>query len=380
MKTLLIIILSLFSFFVNGQVIEIKSTSNSVAGGVIRIGRNTANSGFTFTSYNVSSDGSAWEDVGIEIILSGSQIDVDYILQKRSGVNFINKDTLTGTGSALSFGNYDSTGTYKIRAYTETQDSLMNDSAVIAIRYYATAAKTLFARMTTQPSNVRKQLYSLTIDSLNTYGIWTKAKILYFTAAGNRQISLLNWISTSFNLDTISSLTYTKDVGWAGNGTDSYLNTGFKDLTNGLATNNSTWAIWMASAGTNSSTKHAFGTRKTTSGIDLVALVNNSSTSARATFFSDSLQYNKADYAGYLGLFAVSSFTLTNDSIYWLYNGGILTRAKRTTRGKIANDYNIYLSCNDVYGTASNFQTAQISFFMRGLSLTEQNKVNFILL
>jgi len=92
-------------------------------------------------------------------------------------------------------------------------------------------AAALAARFTTPPTNSRKALIDTLVGSLKTAGVWSKLDAFYMLAAADAQSSLLNWVSTSYNLTAVSSPTFAADKGYTGNGTTSYLDTGFNPTT-----------------------------------------------------------------------------------------------------------------------------------------------------
>lgn len=100
---------------------------------------------------------------------------------------------------------------------------------------YEAEATALFARFTTPPDDVRKGLINTCIKSLKDAGVWSKLDALYVTAAADAQAARRNWIADQFNLLAVNSPTFTVDRGYAGDGSSSYLATGWDPATNGAA-------------------------------------------------------------------------------------------------------------------------------------------------
>lgn len=92
-------------------------------------------------------------------------------------------------------------------------------------------AAAVVARFTTPPTNARKLLIDNLVGSLKTGGVWSKLDAFYMLAAADAQSSLLNWVSTSFNLTAVNSPVLEVDRGYTGDGTTSYLDTGFNPTT-----------------------------------------------------------------------------------------------------------------------------------------------------
>lgn len=109
-------------------------------------------------------------------------------------------------------------------------------------------AVTLFAAMSVQPSDARKSLINSMIVSLKSGGIWDRFSTLWITAAHDAQAARLNWKAPgSFALTAVNSPTFTTDRGYAGNGTTSYLDTGWDPSNNGggvYTQNNAHIAVW----------------------------------------------------------------------------------------------------------------------------------------
>lgn len=92
-------------------------------------------------------------------------------------------------------------------------------------------ASALVSRFTTQPTKARKILIDTLIGSLKTAGVWSKLDAFYMLAAADAQSSLLNWVSTSYNLTAVNSPAFVVDRGYTGDGSTSYLDTGFNPTT-----------------------------------------------------------------------------------------------------------------------------------------------------
>lgn len=91
---------------------------------------------------------------------------------------------------------------------------------------YDPDALAFFARLTNQPTDVRKKLYSDLIASLKTAGVWAKLDALYILAAADAQAARQNLVANAYNLTAIGSPTFTADRGYSGDGVGAYLETG----------------------------------------------------------------------------------------------------------------------------------------------------------
>lgn len=109
----------------------------------------------------------------------------------------------------------------------------------------------LVTRFTTPPDDARKLLINDLIVSLKYYGIWKKLDCLYLLAAADAQTAQRNWIQDLFNLVPTNAPAFTADRGYLGNGTTSYLETGFNPTTAvapKYSLNNSMFGFWSRTA------------------------------------------------------------------------------------------------------------------------------------
>jgi hypothetical protein len=103
------------------------------------------------------------------------------------------------------------------------------------IRALVPEADLLIDTMTVRPQGNRAFLISDTIRRLKAADIWQKLDVLWMLAAHDAQAARLNWKApASFALTAVNSPTFTADRGYAGNGSSSYLNTGWDGATNGV--------------------------------------------------------------------------------------------------------------------------------------------------
>jgi len=112
---------------------------------------------------------------------------------------------------------------------------------------YEAEATALFARFTTPPTVQRKGLINALIKTLKTAGIWSKLDALYLTAAADSQAARRNWLADQYNLTAVSSPSFVADRGYAGDGSASYLSTGFTPSTATspkFSQNSATLGVW----------------------------------------------------------------------------------------------------------------------------------------
>lgn len=89
-------------------------------------------------------------------------------------------------------------------------------------------AETVVNAFSVAPDDARKELIDDLVGALKTAGVWTKLDVLYLVAAHDAQAARVNWKSPgTYDLTAVNSPTFTTDRGYAGDGTTSYLTTGF---------------------------------------------------------------------------------------------------------------------------------------------------------
>lgn len=113
---------------------------------------------------------------------------------------------------------------------------------MVAGRRYCAEARALFARMSSQPTIIRKRLINELIVDLKAASVWTLLDAFYVLAAHDSQAAGLNWVSTSYNLTATGSPTFTTDRGYTG-GSGKYLDTAFTPSTHG-SQNDMAIGVW----------------------------------------------------------------------------------------------------------------------------------------
>jgi hypothetical protein len=92
---------------------------------------------------------------------------------------------------------------------------------------YSAEAVALFAAMTTQPSDARKALIDARIAALKAGGVWARLDWLTVHGAHDAQAGRINWINPAQVATEVSAPSFTADRGYTGNGSSSYLASGW---------------------------------------------------------------------------------------------------------------------------------------------------------
>lgn len=233
------------------------------------------------------------------------------------------------------------------------------DAVVSAATTFEDEALTLFAAMTGPPTNARKILCNAVIKALKTSGAWALLDGLYDLAAHDAQAARLNWKTPgTLTASVVNAPTFTADRGYAGNGTSSYVQTGFNPTvgTPQFAQNDALFSLWIVGAGSPTDTSvPAGGFFNGTQGVTLTPLNIGNVTARINQATSDS----KANPSGVpTGLVTVMRLNSASGEIF--LNGASLGQFARTSAALVNGTFRI--------GSVSDslFSTRQIGVCMFG--------------
>jgi hypothetical protein len=146
---------------------------------------------------------------------------------------------------------------------------------ITAAPTYSAQATAYFDAMSMQPDATRKGLLDTCISALVTAGIWAKLDWLSIMAAHDAQAARLNAITPAQAMTAVATPTFTTDRGYTGNGSSSYLDTGWNPSSASpkvMAQNSCSMFSW---AGTNTT-----GSTKRDVGVTSRLTINSRSTSS----------------------------------------------------------------------------------------------------
>lgn len=154
------------------------------------------------------------------------------------------------SSSVISSGD---TAEFIVRADNGTIAVEFPFTAVGTAAAYETESTALFARFSADPGATRKGHINTLIAALKTAGVWSKLDAFYMLAAHDAQAAQRNWIADQFNLSLVNSPTFTADQGYAGNGTNAYLSTGFNPTVGSpkFTVASATLGVWSRTNATN---------------------------------------------------------------------------------------------------------------------------------
>jgi len=125
-------------------------------------------------------------------------------------------------------------------------------------------AEAVVAAFSVEPDDTRKALIDTLIGALKAGSAWSTFDAYYMMAAEDAQSAGVNWKNPgTYDLTPIDNPTFTADQGYAGNGTSSYLKTGFVPSTASgqWALNSAHMALWSRDSGGLAGTKAEMGAR-----------------------------------------------------------------------------------------------------------------------
>lgn len=142
--------------------------------------------------------------------------------------------------------------TVKIDTPVEVIFSVGND--ILVEEAFDADAQAFFDACDTEPSAAAKTAINDLVTGLKADAIWDELDAFWPMCMEDSQAGRLNLKSPGdFTLTAVNSPTFTAKYGWAGNGTSSYLNTGWDPATNGsnYTQNDASFGCWV-DAGTDS--------------------------------------------------------------------------------------------------------------------------------
>lgn len=132
-----------------------------------------------------------------------------------------------GYGRQTDTYHYDQTSVIQLG-----QDGYADYAGTYSFSAYSTEASAAFTAMSVQPSSAQKAIYGAVIAGLKGFSLWSKLDTLYGLASHDAQAARLNLKSPgTFDLTAVNSPTFTAKSGYAGNGTNAYLDSNFDPTT-----------------------------------------------------------------------------------------------------------------------------------------------------
>lgn len=220
--------------------------------------------------------------------------------------------------------------------------------------------------------NLHLNGYTDLICGMVDRGLWAKADAIYVLATQNTATALLNLKSTSFSLTEVSSPTFTIDRGYAGNGTTSYLTTGFNPSTAGgvFTQNSASLGVWTLGPGTASAADAGAGV--VTSGGTYVNSDGGGAQVAASTNISTASSVLAPNIP------SGPKFALGNRSgasAEELYvNGVVATTSANASQAPI--NFQFFIGASNQSGTPGFMSTKPIGFVWIGQSLTAADAFN----
>lgn len=204
---------------------------------------------------------------------------------------------------------------------------------------------------------------------LKAAGLWTIMDVLYvfWTNVGDHNFACLNWKSpTTFQITEVSSPTFTNLQGFNGNGTTSYLNTGWKPGTNGVNFTLNDAAISHYGVNNTQDAGREYGCQTATASTRSWLTTRNAADSANAVSLNGTSVVSNAstDSSGMWINTRNGSLAADND----LYREGTLFDNSNSASGTVSTT-DMYIGAHNNNGTAANFSARQIAFFAAGANM-----------
>ena len=223
------------------------------------------------------------------------------------------------------------------------------------------AVSALITRMTatgTAPDAAHAAAINTLILALKAAGAWSLLDVLQIYTAQTSGHALLNWVSTSFNATAVNSPTFTANQGYQGNGTTSYVNTGFGTSAGSKFTQNSNFVfMWSNSTGLTGKYSGALsGGWQVVIGASTAATKFYASTN-RSSAGAD--EWTSTDNASLIGVVRTGASSITG------YSRGV-NKGTASPASVALQSAPIFMGAYNNGGTPLNFNNTKVGVFMAG--------------
>lgn len=219
---------------------------------------------------------------------------------------------------------------------------------------------------------------------LKAAGIWDDLDIYYyFGTTGDRDYAKINWKDPgTFDCTEVGTVTFTAGVGFTGDGSTGYLNTGWDPANNGVNyTLDECGAFVRILNETTEGTRFVFLCRGNGGGAALGQLSlapKLLNTGNNKHFFS--LQSSAPAVGNDVSSIGVFHIRRVADNDFRLFKDGVQLGATMTTASDSLSNQDLYILAGNFNGSASAYVNAQVSDFGAGASLTgKETDLNNIL-
>lgn len=293
----------------------------------------------------------------------------DYVIQVDSGSGFTTiSDGTSTTRSYTHTGLNNGTAyAYRVAAVNSVGQGSYSSTASGTPNGYTfvnAEAESLVAAFSSEPSNTWKEAYDDFIGALKTASVWSALDALWIMRAPDSQSSKLEAKSAgvSYTLGEVNTPTFTASRGWAGDGSTSYLTTGFNPSTHGVqyTQNSASMGIYLDD-GTDTSSSSVTPIGQTQAFI----LPRNSS-----ALIAGRINQAASDTLGASGgtRFGLTVINRSGASAVESYKNGAAVSSSTTASAAISNAA-IYLGCRNNGGTATGFSNNRMGLAFVGASL-----------
>jgi Ni/Co efflux regulator RcnB len=228
--------------------------------------------------------------------------------------------------------------------------------------------RALITNMSTRPTPGRADLINNTIVALKGAGLWSKIDVMWFPASETAQAGRLNWkLPGTYSLVEGFNPTHTVDRGYAGDGTEDYLDTQWNPSTNGVqfTLNSATLGIYV-NAGTDTATDNTImGTWDGTNGLWVGVRRTGDTIGGRMNSAVGGV--GGGVITTRYGLTAQSRVDSNNQNAY---RNGALISSNTAASSAVAN-LRLYLLARRDTGQAWAFVDNRVAFAFAGGSLTD---------
>lgn len=227
-------------------------------------------------------------------------------------------------------------------------------------RGYDQDAQRVFDAFATPPTTTRKIMINKLVADLKAAGVFQLLDLFYVLAAADSQAARINWKNPGvLTASEVSSPTFTTDRGYAGNGSSSYLDTGWKPNPNGVNYTQNNASMWVWSLSDVSSNNSVIGSID----VPICNIVNRHPTLGLLSHLNVAngqyLNVAMANGSGFSGSQRTSS-----TAVELFKNGASVATGSKTTNGRPS--FTAWI-CG---ANPAHFSTQQVAFAAWGAALT----------
>lgn len=222
------------------------------------------------------------------------------------------------------------------------------------------------SRMKTKPTKTHQIAIRALVNTLRAAGIWDKFDLFYVFAAQDAVTACLNWVSLNYNCTLVNSPAFVAYEGFTGNGSSSYIKTGWNPNTQGI------------NFQLNDCNLGAYSRTDQTENVYVIGCIETGTVYLRMALSYDddptigmvaTVNSNVGKFSANANSLGTHATERTGASAYALYRNGSSLSAATNASTTIPNGELYILTTNSAGSPTGGYSTHQISCAFAGASL-----------